>query len=335
MANVPIQPIWTNNVYQLEVTDWVYGGTPSVNPDGTPTAVGHVLGLANVPIKNLADRTQFLFIKTLGASSVNDYAGSVFNWPLAADNMTPNFVTYDSINTPTVLDLNFSSANPLIVSFAGGYINGFFSPAGYIDAPVTGVTVYSSNTHTMVCALFNPTTNNAQIVSFGFDLLDPTITDFPAVYSYNDPRNIADGSPYLDIMFWFDLTNNTWKIWDATNNIWSAQTIVPLFSIKYTTDGTTNVKYAPYKIDFQAKYGNKVHSPGTVMLMHDKQVDQFRNGWLKIDVNQFGYVDFHNKLYAVIGNDYGAPLNPDLFRLPNFPPPTQMAGANGHYYIKT
>jgi hypothetical protein len=340
MANVPIQPTWTNNVYQLEITDWVYGGAPSVNPDGTPTAVGHVMGLSNVPIKNLADRTQFLYLKTLGVSSVNDYAGSVFNWPLAADNMTPDFISYNSLVTPTVLDLNFAFNDPLVVSFAGGNTNGFFSPVGFINAPVTGVTVYSANTHTMVCAQLNPLTNNAEIISIGFDLLDPTITDFPAIYSHNDPRNIAFGSPYTDIPFWFDLTNNTWKYWDAPNSQWSVLTIVPLFAIKYTVNGTVDVMYAPYKVDLYAKYGNKIHSPGTIMLLHDKQVDMFRNGWLMIDVNQTGYVDYHNRLYNVIANTYGTPPNPDLFRLPSLPPPAPGAGAypiltGAHYYIKT
>lgn len=194
-------------VYKIAVTDRVRGGDPVIDPATHEVTGG---GFANGPLKQLADRTRFLFNRIQGLGLGNGeqirkgiLPARVRNTVMAGPVGVDGSLAVITRPTTTSWRLNGSMGNPVILSFADGYNVVTGQPIDYL-VPVT-----TTIDRTATSGIQNTVRWAIAVYNTGSGLLGIDETGTQPVYSYVQPTG-ASG------LYWFDLSQQKMRVWNGT-----------------------------------------------------------------------------------------------------------------------
>lgn len=296
MANITEVKAW-RPVYQLEITDWGYGGAPSVDPvTGAPTAVGQQPGILNVPTKNLVDRTAYLkFISDIRKGAFK-YQNVVLSCKLDA-NGEPDYMGITPGSPNNLISFDVDSTNPLALKFNNGFdehgpVEYFALIESILDLAVPENAAYA------IVATLNP---NTLAVTFSYESADPSV---PLHVGYFEHGTVVNNQ------WWYDLSEMKMK--QRVAGVW-VDKIAVLLGIAITIPLSEEISYFPVSVDYGATIGNDVHEPGSVILSAKTTPTR---GWLLCDGAAVSRQTY-KRLFAAIGTSYGTGNGTTTFNLPN------------------
>lgn len=303
MAFVPEQSIYEEGVYQFETTDPVQGG---------------LNGIDNLPSKHLANRTKYLKEHVDALENGTGFQdGAVGRVKLAYNAITSgkrNCILSGPVSGSTGLEDTLSrtstttvlvngSPTPIRLSFAAGYDDqGPVDIFGKINADVT-VTINQAGTGD-VYIYGERTLGNSAVTVAG--------TSGQVIFSTRQPSGVAAGT------LWFDKLNFIWKRLFIVGSVqqWNDAYIVLLGRVTRLSNGNID---GLYTYGFLESVGSDDVMPTGTVIAVSTDYTEAPDGFLHCDG---GYISItaYNRLFAVIGNTYGAPIvqNGELkFKLPD------------------
>jgi hypothetical protein len=309
MPSINEQDIFRPSVYQLETTDYAFGGAPVLDQNGNndPTP-GQTPGLANAQAKQLADRTLWLrnrFI--LGGSGGVPRNTMISGW-VNGSGVARWFDT--SGNNVQLL----GSTEPAVLSFASG-----FDAAGIRERYVELQSDLSLDCSALpdgayaVYAEYDPNTNLVQLVTS--DQIVPE-TFGPSVESA-DPNVIY--APFGGIApdtYWYNLNTQKMLRWQGSPLAWVSVEAVHLGVITVASGVPTLVYTRPLR----ESYDTSFVPTGTVHAYADNVISANNGGvpfgWLVCNGAAVQRVRYR-RLFDVIGTAFGAGDGSTTFNIPD------------------
>lgn len=311
MANLTETSTWESGIYRIETTDAVIGGED---------------GISNKGIKQLANRTKYLYdraddndvavsaldtrIDTLESSSTTlgtDLAilkrmkGSasllkqaVISGKHSASGV-PAFVRYDAgVSTTGYIYIDGSISEPLVLSFSGGYDeNGPINYYAYDKFGSDAIIINNTNQYNVV-AEWNATTGELTYSAYAY---------YVPTYSYVQPTPLGVGH------IWYDLRNEVAKMYNGS--AWVTKRLVILASY----DSATIYFHPTIGVDAMTLFGKGPVPSGTIHTFAGT-VANIPGGYLLSNGAAISRTAYAH-LFAAIGTTYGSGDGSTTFNLPD------------------
>lgn len=294
MANITESQVFRPGVYQLEITDWAYGGAPVLDQNGNndPTP-GATPGLANAQAKQLADRTAWL---KRSLDYAKGGASGYIAVPIAGMSDISAFCTLTPGSPNNTLSFNTSGSDPLVISFSDGYDS--FGPRTFYGF-LTSIASLSlaENAGYLIVADHNTTTNSVTVIS------SPFYASKPYHIGFYEPIDTGNNQ------YWFDLSESRMKFKVSGN--WTYVNRVPLLFVS-TVTSSESVDSIYYRVDFDAVFGNKTNPVGQYGFFQQSSV----NGWVLCDGSAISRTEYKT-LFDLIGTTFGVGDGSTTFNVPD------------------
>lgn len=309
MASINEQNIWRPGVYQLETTDYAFGGAPTLdqNSNNDPTP-GQTPGLANAQAKQLADRTLWLRNRFLLGGSGGVPRNTVISGWVNGSGVARWFDT-----TGSNVEL-LGSTEPVVLSFASGFDatgirERYVELQGDLSLDCSGL----ADGAYAVYAEFDPNTNTVQLVTS--DQIVPE-TFGPSIESA-DPTVIY--APFGGIQadtYWFNLNTQKMLRYEGSPLAWVAVEAIHLGVITVTSGVPTIAYVRPLR----ESYDTSFVPAGTVTAYADN-VTAAQNGgvpfgWMVCNGDAISRIRY-KRLFDVIGTTFGVGDGSTTFNLPD------------------
>lgn len=319
MANLPESPTWEAGIYQMETTDPVEGG---------------VSGVTNAPLKQLANRTKYLYDNLNGAAS--DIAALQSDMTTAQGNISDLQSDLNSTNTYASYVLGAATNRRHCVVTAKHSTGAFARLPNFLDASTVGLT---SGTMTLTASVTEPF---VAVISGGYDPTGPKLyyfmTDTNMTVSYSGSSDLmlllkrdsgtgvfslalepwvtpeysftAPSSP-PNGKYWYDLRSD--RMFKRVSGSWVQTDAIILAKVipgDELFDYLVHVGNGP-----QERFGIGQVPPGTVMSFAGG-ASSVPDGYLLCDGSAISRTTY-SYLYGVLGTIYGSGDGTTTFNLPD------------------